>query len=735
MITQYFAKQPDGMDVHNALVVATAAPPVPASFDTAVPSHQAAVEQVVASLMAHMGNKRRKVQLEEAAVRQFVLDVAEERTPVHVPHTPNPAQAVGMSQLLHRAFHGQLSTWQHFYTSTRPLFAPLLRLVQGRRGESHVNQFFSLDESGEGGSSAGKRKRGEDVPQVAATACVVKAGWVVEPLDAWDRAHVLMRDRVLDVQQRICSPPSSPVCKPAVVKLTESEQLQLRVRQCSVAPRQRTAMDELTQLFDIMNTDTSITPLNYDPPYDRNDLFLTNLADARRLLALGQEYMATCLATKAAGRRVADVPCPAVHIVAIHFLGAVGSVQLTCRYITWCLHSECSTLLEEALCGRVVFNLMFTELMDKVSRSTCQEMALWKQQFKLEVLDSSGGAVSAQSLPALVALTDTYAEQFGGVGKSNSVIGLNFVQHHHGRHRLIFEAGSVAMYRVIWHCSRVQHAYQAAHDKASKAAVLTLDSAATFWQRLSALLPDPKVSSRAAAAELNALARYFVDCVHACDAALVEAEKGCRLYERCAAEKREHVERAYAAAQVQAFRDGYAVDARIADMYECVQQNYLGDIPGLDALRARVAKVHGVQAGVVGAWYCICSPPPSPLHLKQLVENQDAKRGKKCVKVLRALMLLNIWQPRPWCCTPAEVNTAELPLPPQQLDAAEVATGFKQHIRQVHTDKNVRDIHEGRTTAHSQHELTCKVIKARTIIQAHLSTVAVEETLSSVSSS
>lgn len=732
MITQYFKKQPEGMDVHNALVVATAAPPVPASFDSgAAPSHQAVVQQVVASLMAHMANKRRKVQLEEPAVRQFVLDVVEERTPVHIPHTPNPVHAAGMSQLLHRAFQGQLSTWQHFYTCTRPLFAPLLQLVQGRRGENHVNSFFSLEEEG---SSAGKRKRGEDSAQLPSTVCVVKAGGVVDTLDAWDRAHVVMRDRVLEVQQRAVSPPSSPVTKPAVVKLTESEQFQLRVRQCSAAPRRRTAMDELTQLFDILNTDTSITPLNYDPPFDRNDLFLTNLQDARRLLALGQEYTRACVETKQAGQRVADVPCPAVHIVAIHFYGSVGSSQLACRYVTWCLLSESQSLLEEALSGKVVFNLMFTELVDKVSRSTCQEMALWKQQFKLEVLDSSGGAVSVQSLPALVALVDTYAEQFGGVGKSSSVIGLNFVQHHHGRHRLIYEAGSVAMYRVMWHCTRVRQAYQAAHDKASKAAVLSLDSAATFWQRLSVVLGDTKVSSRAAAAELNALARYFMDCVHACDAALVEAEKGCRLYERCAAEKREHVERAYAAAQVQAFRDGYPVDARIAEMYQCVQQNYLGDVPGLDVLRAQVGKVHVVQAGVVGAWYCICSPLPPAAQLRQLVENHDGKRARKSVKVLRALMLLHMWQPRPWCRTPHEVSTAELPSPPQLIDPSEVASGFKQHIRQVHTDKHVRGIQEGRTTAHSQHELTCKVIKARTVIQAHLSTVAVEETLSSVSS-
>jgi hypothetical protein len=339
-------------------------------------------------------------------------------------------------------------------------------------------------------------------------------------------------------------------------------------------------------------------------------------------------------------------------------------------------------------------------------------------------------------LPTLVALVDTYAEQHGGVGKSGDVVGLNFVQHHHGRHRLIYEAGSVVMYRVLWQCNRVHQAYVAAHDKAVKAAMLCLDSGATLWQRLCVLLRDSRMKGRAAAAELNALARYFMDCVGNCEGLVTEAEKNLRLLERCAAEKREHVERAYAAAQVQAFRDGLPVDARIADMYQCVQQNYLGDVPPLDSLRAKLAKVHVVQSSVVQTWYCTCSSSPTGSGLKELVENYDAKRAKQTVKLLRALMLLDMWQPRPWGSTPDDLVVTELPAPPPtQVDANEVASGFKRHIRLVHSDKNVKGIGEGRVTAQSQDELTCKILKARTTIQAHLSTVAVNETLSSVTSS
>jgi hypothetical protein len=730
MITQYFSKHPDGME----LVVATAAPPVPPSLDsTRTPSADAVVQQVVTSVMAHMSNKRRKVHLQEQAVRQFVEDIVSERTPVHIAHTTSPAQASTMTQLLHRSFGGQVSTWQHFWNTTRTLFAPALAYVTSQRGQQEVNTFFQTGESGS--ESGSKRRKVESVP--AATLCVTD-GVRAQPVDLWDKAHVLMRDRVLEVQQRTHSPPPSPRARPAVVKLTETEQFQVRVRQCSLVPKGRTCMDELTRLFDVLNTDTTLTPLHYDPAFDRNDLFLTNVCEARRLIALGQQYTQACLHTKQTGGCLADVPCPAVYVVAIHFQGLVDGTPLACRYITWCLRTELRDddgLLAWALAGKVVINLRFTELLDKVARGTCQDVARWKQQFKVEVIDDSGGAVSAGNLSTLVALVDMYAEQCGGVGKTAQVVGLNFVQHHHGRHRLIYEAGSVAMYRVLWQCNRARAAYEAAHDRALKAATLCMDSGATFWQRLTTLLRDQRVKSRAAAAELSALARYFMDCVHSCETGASEAEKLLRVYERCAGEKREHVEQAFAAAQVKAFQEQVDVDAQIFRLYECVQANYLGDIVSLDQVRVRVARVQLVHESVVQTWYCPCTPVPGATQLKMVVENLDGKRARQTVKLLRALMLLHMWQPRPWGSSPEHLTSSDLPAPPPtHVDATEVAQGFRRHIRLVHSDKHSRGIGEGKVSAQKMDELTCKVLKARTTIQAHLSTVAVSESVSAATS-
>jgi hypothetical protein len=710
------------------------------------------VDQVVAAVMANVSKRKKcKTMVTETSLRAFVVNVVEERTPLLVPHAPNPSSPppCTMPQLLHRFFATeQPSAWQSFYTATKSCFAPLVDSVSTRRKQQQVDTFFA----GEGGDAAAvmKKKRSavplEPVPSISV---ILHDSTQPQPLDEWEMAHVVMRDQVLAVQQRTHSPRSSPTRQSGrrVTKLTESEQLQCSVLRASRFTAQHTGTDRITMLFRAFNADTSVPPANYDPPFDRNDLFFTNVAAARHLFSLEHKYSTAAMQRKQARESLQDLDCPAVHIVSIQYTGPLAAADMvTCVYVTWVLAtdlatasplSEASVFLEDVLSGRIRLNNMFTELVDRVARYSCHDGDLWKRRFVVNVLDSSGGAVCESNLPALVALVDTYGEQYGGVGKGKGadgkpLLGLNFVQHNHARHRLIFECGSVQTYRVVWQCNKNKDMYDAAHGKAVKVASVAVATVRLMWHKLVTVLgtsggwQGTLTHVTPVVAELHSLAKLFLETAQQFEDAAREAHRAMCTYESSTEERKEKVKRSYATASVAESMDGCPVQSSIVSLFQSIQANPLGDVPPLHTLHGHASQVHQAKTLLMHAWFYICMPVPD-VSWKKVFADHDEAAALKSVQVLDALTLLDLWHPAAW------PEGGALPVvPPRQLQSSMITSNFRTTIRGTHCDKHVRDILEGKTSQSTQHELTQRVLHARQVLTDLFVDVTLDVTMASV---
>ena len=746
MITHFFPKKDKGMQQPSDQVVARS--------DADAPSSDPVVDSVVRAVMQHESSRKRKhAWLSEQGLRTFVQNVLSDKTPLLCSTGPNPASPppCTLPQLLHRFFSSPSSstspaTFAAFYNSTKPLFAPLCDAVVCKRQQQHVDTFFQGDvEAGEGGGGS-KRRRTERLggSSVPATTCLILGPHAeVSAPDEWQQAHLVMRDQVLSMQTDGASPPPSPRAPlvKSVVKLTESEQLQCSVLRASrgTIPKTTAAADYLHMLFHTFGCDASPVQLSYTPPFDRNDLFLTNSKQTRMLLALEQAYTREAGIRKQGGGTASlrDLEVPAVYIVAIRYTGPLAACDnVTATYVTWALAktlvvtsplSAAPQFLEDVLSGAVRCNDAFTDFIDSVARYSPAEGALWKRRFELEVLDSSGGAISEQTLPGFVALVDFYCEQHGGVGKSKGHVGLNLMQHHHARHRLIYEAGSLSSYRVMWQCNKFRDTYVTVHEKALLLAKTALSTVRLFWRHLVATVRSTHedVSTGTQLPQLHSLAKLFLDTVYGFEEAVREAARARAQYVRSAEERKEVVTRTHAEASVQEYMDGCAVSSGLQALFHSLQADMLGDIPSMHSIHGEAAHVQAARLLLLHTWFYPCAPAGEGTG-KRWLDRHDEAMSARNLQLLHALHLVDVWSPEPW----EERDGARIPAaPPRKLDPSLISTNFKSSIRVAHVDKNVRSIHEGRTTAEEQHEHTQRLLKARDFLRSFCVDSIVDEAL------
>lgn len=755
MITEFFPRQ----DALPAL------PPQVQTLQSLTSDREQAqvVAHVARGVYEHVTNKRRghKVRMPEEMLHSFLHDIASERTPVVLGHgSDNPPGSLPLSHLLHRTFGGinadlsKLSSWQSFYNSTKLLFKPLWDMLTSRR-KSHAFQAYLFEPpdatvpvSGEKERLKRKRRKDEERPNGGSANCidflslapvvhgaplVVLPDGKVQAVDEWDRAHLMMHEQVLEAQRRDTSPPPSARVKPRVTKLTESESFQLSIRRT-----QKHSADDIMGLFDLCNLDATLTPTLYEPPFDRNDLFLTNVDKARQLFQQEREFTEAAVIRKAQSQPVLapGVHYPALAMVFVQYVGPIGGDGTTykCRYVTWChksllvsanlvLHS--CPFLEGVLAGEVRLNDGFTDLLDALTRLSCADSVMWKRRFSVHVIDDSCGLVSHDALPSFVALLDAYIEQYGGVSKSRDSdgiisLGFNLAQHHHARHRLIFESGSVETYRCIWQCNHYKALYEKAFDKATKAVNLMMDTAATFWLDLTKYVGDASLKSSAVASKVHPLAKFVLTTFAAVTTAMKELKYTYDKYCSVVLERKHKVDEAYAAARVQSFQDSAAVNKNVQQLHDDAQQCHTLHISNFRQLYCRQERLMQVKECVLEMWFFPCNPKLETWsEAERKIRVQDDSKAKYSVKVLRALVLLNLW----------ELPTAErldwwvelLPeAPPGKLDGSALAASFRANILTTHTDKNVQKVREGVVTAEKLNKESSKVLKARDLLQRHM---------------
>ena len=221
-----------------------------------------------------------------------------------------------------------------------------------------------------------------------------------------------------------------------------------------------------SQLFGFFNTDEDVLPESYSPPFDRNDLFVTNVRDAHVLFKLAENVCRDSIARVKSGLTSVNMDTfPSIYVVLIRFNGdpqqrvggltanapasASKQVDLSRKslYITWCVKQDYASFLENVLRGIIPCNQHFTNLIEGCSRVLGGNYSQWKRMFTIELIDDSGGTITEKSLPVFLASLNGYIDQYNEPAAVN-INSLRAIPN--GRHRLIFESGSLQAYRFNW---------------------------------------------------------------------------------------------------------------------------------------------------------------------------------------------------------------------------------------------------------------------------------------------
>jgi hypothetical protein len=774
MITEYFQRA--DMEVsHAGGALAALTGGVPRDCDDVV-------EVVCARVLQYVQNKRRghKLVLPEASFRTFLTDVLHDRTPVtlaahHGAVVPvsNPATSLSMPQLLTRAFGGEAAVWTQFYTTAKPMFQPLLDAVLARRKTYALSTYFfdptpeAASTSGVGGGEVGgtgdeggaKRKRCRAAhergsarahtvtvaPAASPGTNILTSGQLVSvraetgEVDAdFERMHRVMREKLVLWQQTETSPPPSPTlkAKPHVVKLSDSELFQLSVRAHSKTPSAG-----VLQLF-AADTELSPVPPHYNPPFDRNDLFLTNLGDAQRLFAQEAAFTQAALRRKQEADFDGVFPdYPGVVIVCLRYTGQLelAGPVCVCTYVTWCTLPDLApssqlygstVFLDDVLSGRVRCNNMVTQMLACASHA---DPAMWKRRFQLERVDDTLGLITCKALPALVATLDACVEQNAGRGKrqdasGKTCIGLNLEHPHHARHRLIFESGSLDTYRAIQHCKQAKMVCERLFEKCARAAEDALDAAATLWHDLAMALSLSTSSyprARDVVQSIMPLGKLFVTTLSAASACLKDVRVAYDKFAIAAKERKEKVDIAYAACRVQSYKQRVAgPDAGIVQMHAELQRGWQHEVADVSVLFSKHERLLEVRQCLVSLWFAPCKQQVGrgDAEVRAFLSGFDECRALYNVKLLRALCLFDLWTlppPEPgadyWHCA--------LPSPPPGVIAPDtLAASFRAAILLAHTDKQVRALQGGEVTHTELNMRASRLLKARRTLQDHIAT-------------
>jgi hypothetical protein len=496
-----------------------------------------------------------------------------------------------MHKLTGNGDEGQMpAAWKRFVTRTRPLWEPLLN-----------------------GGGSSKRSRS---PSVSA-----------DTSDAWAQAHVDMRNALLAVQARDSSPPPVGRAPPVPYKRSDAEQFTLAVRRTRTAPS--SALDVFRQFS--RAEDTAVTE-QYKPPFDRNDLFLTNVDAAWRLFSLSTVF----------ARAPADSIYPSVWSVAVTYNGPLpdSHVSTCCTYVTWVLSAELAAFLPAVLSGSIKFNDAWSALIAHATVYGGEANEVWKRRFSLKVIDDTGDCVTEATLPDFMATLVTYIEQYDGLARTPVNRGFNHPVHIHARHRLIYEAGTLSAFCRLAAYNAARAAYEEAYGATDSLAHTCVDTALTFFSQLGAHLLDTSfdacltaTSSTAAeervAHELAALVSLF----HEHEARLADdMQRVTELHDawhRADKERKTEVQRSHAAAKVKALRDHVAVPRALAAMHTAVSEERFSKVAlPLNTLESKLKRLKLVRGRINTTWGLGGLTDPV-----------------QCTRLLRALHVLRMYTP------------------------------------------------------------------------------------------
>lgn len=426
----------------------------------------------------------------------------------------------------------------------------------------------------------------------------------------------------------------------------------------------------LAGLFEVFDTDRELMPSTYAPPFDRNDLYFTNAQDARRLFALDD-----AVAKAVAGRVKQGLPAvdaatfPYLYIVALRFCGAPAVGLKECSYITWCLKSDYASFLGNVLsdgdgAAAVVCNAEITKLVQACTSAFGAEHR--NKLFTLDLIDDSFGTINHRSIAVFLATLTGYVDQYGTPKTKGGVCANLTHVIPHGRHRLIFESGSLAAFRINWLYARNMSVVVAELAGLHASLARCVDTVITFYNRYhhhlttSALSLGSSSAVTRAAHEVNCLWDLFQhqfgkDVL----GHLTEVGVKFMMLKEVWRERRESVHSAYATAQVHSVREHAAIPLALVQAYEQTLDDaeYRRVLNSYAETTKMMRDLVAVKQKMIDAWPEVHEKLREPVGIFTL---------------LRSLVVLQLWEPS---C----VVVADAPPTDRDADAAAATAMTRPH--------------------------------------------------------
>lgn len=465
-------------------------------------------------------------------------------------------------------------------------------------------------------SSAGGSKRSRSPPSSSR-----------DTEDAWSQAHVDMRNALLAVQARDRSPPAEARAPLAPYRRSEAEQFTVAVRRTRTTPA--SALDVFRQFS--RSDDATVTE-SYKPPFDRNDLFLSNVEAAWRLFSLSAAF------TRAPQESV----YPAVWAATICYHGPLpdSHVAVCCTYVTWVLAAEVSSFLPSVLSGRIKINDAWSGLIAHATVYGGEANEVWKRRFSFKVIDDTGDCVTEATLPDFMATLVTYIEQFDGLARTPVCRGFNHPVHLHARHRLIYEAGTIQAFCQLAAYNAARNAYEEVYRATESLAHTCVDTALTFFAQLGAYLLDTSFDAcltttsssgeeESVANELHALMALFQEHEAKLAGDIERVQEAYDAWHGMDKQRKAEVQRSFAAAKVKAMRDRVTVPRAVAALHAAVSEERFSKVAlPLSALESKLKRVKMVRARFNLTWGL-----------------GGVKDAVQCTRLLRALYILRLYVP------------------------------------------------------------------------------------------
>ena len=679
--------------------------------------------QIIPPFMIALKKKRKITMCLESDLMTVVQNILRDRpgtrvtlvNPVTGRVLANPYGTEQLCEILSKHVNLKLTSsssvvawWKSFVHDHSDVFEPIYNHVRTLR--TVVAQQARTKRKAAGGDPSGTSTAARTPPPPARAG---GGGTLSLPLrnedSSWINVQQQMHDQVVSKQLEPVTPPASP--RVEARRLTGSEQLQTKTY--AAAARVSTAT-----LFDYFYDDLESVAETYSPLFDRNDLYLTNVAEARRLFQLEATVSLSARDRVARGLRAVDLATfPFLAVVCIRFHGTAD--EPPCSYVTWCLKSACPAFLDGVLHHRdeTRCNHAITDLVERCSRRLGVTANQLRQFFTLEVIDDSIGTLTEKSLPVFLATLTGYVDQYV-VAPTAAATGTCInatLPVPHVRHRLIFESGSLNAYRFNWLYAKSRRGFVDKITVVLDAVRGCTDIIATFASRYFVHLSAVRAFSSShprAAHEINGLWDLFQQQFdHGVIDKVGELNVHFLMLKQIARDRKSNLERAYSAALVFQFRDGAKIPETLSALYEDgIEDSEFRATHDLYVTARRMIKqLTEVKQCMIEAWAAVRDTVHDPGEMFSL---------------LSALVLLRVWVPTAIACPPppppppAPAGVANSALldrcqtladgfahmikPPRQLTPAEIRVAYLRCHMEDHPDKCTSDADKHAATVRSQ---------------------------------